>query len=274
MTLDLNIERYLSRIGLKTSPTPSLENLQRLQRAHLLAIPFENIDVQLGQRLTTDVAEAYEKIVVRGRGGWCYEQNGLFGWALQELGFDVTRMAAGVMRQERGAEVDGNHLCLLVKFAETGQEYLVDVGFGGSMVHPLPLKTCTDVQAPYTVGVRQLEDGYWRFWEDPGSGQFSYDFRREPASEAQLEDRCRHLQTDPSSGFVLNLVAELREKTAHKILRGRVFKVLSPNGPEETLIESATQLVDVLASEFHLDVPQVASLWPRIVKRHEEISRA
>lgn len=273
MTLDLNIEQYLARIGLSSEPEPALDYLQTLQQAHLRAIPFENIDVQLGKRLTTDVAAAYEKIVVRGRGGWCYEQNGLFGWALQELGFDVTRMAAGVMRQERGAEVDGNHLCLLVKFAETGQEYLVDVGFGGSMIRPLLLRTCTEVQAPYTVGVRQLDDGSWRFWEDAGSGEFSYDFRREPASEAQLEDRCRHLQTDLSSGFVLNLVAELREKTTHKILRGRVFKVLSSKGTSERLIESAPELVDVLASEFHLDVPQVASLWPRIVKRHEEISR-
>ena len=270
----MNIDDYLARIGVESRPQPDYHGLVSLQQRHICSVPFENIDVQLGRRLSTDVAEAYEKIVVRGRGGWCYEQNGLFGWALQELGFDVMRMAAGVMRHERGPEVDGNHLCLLVKFAETGQEYLVDVGFGGSMIRPLLLRTCTEVQAPYTVGVRQLEDGYWRFWEDAGSGQFSYDFRRERASEAQLEDRCRHLQTDPSSGFVLNLVAELREKTAHKILRGRVFKVLSPNGPEETLIESATQLVDVLAREFQLDVPAVADLWPRIVDRHEAITKA
>lgn len=70
------------------------------------------------------------------------------------------------------------------------------------------------------------------------------------------------------------LVAELREKTTHKILRGRVFKVLSSTGASERLIESAPELVDVLATEFHLDVPQVASLWPRIVERHEQISKA
>lgn len=214
----MNIDDYLARIGVESRPNPNYDTLALLQLSHICSVPFENIDVQLGHRLSTDVAEAYEKIVVRKRGGWCYEQNGLFGWALQELGFHVMRMAAGVMRDERGPEVDGNHLCLLVKFAETGQEYLVDVGFGGSMVHPLPLKTCTEVQAPYTVGIRQLEDGYWRFWEDAGSGQFSYDFRRAPASETQLEDRCRHLQTDPSSGFVLNLIAELRaSRTRRKI---------------------------------------------------------
>lgn len=270
----MHIDNYLARIGVESRSNPNYDTLALLQLSHICSVPFENIDVQLGRRLTTDIAEAYEKIVEHGRGGWCYEQNGLFGWALQELGFDVTRMAAGVMRHERGPEVDGNHLCLLVKFAETRQEYLVDVGFGGSMARPLLLRTCTEVQAPYTVGVRQLENGYWRFWEDAGSGQFSYDFRREPASEAQLEDRCRHLQTDPSSGFVLNLVAELREETAHKILRGRIFKVLSAGGTQETLIESPAQLLDILAGEFRLDVPGVADLWPRIVSRHEEIIKA
>ena len=54
------------------------------------AVPFENIDIQLGRSLTISVEDAFEKIVERGRGGWCYEQNGLFGWALSEIGFDVT----------------------------------------------------------------------------------------------------------------------------------------------------------------------------------------
>ena len=70
-----------------------LATLKALHRAHLLAIPYENLDVQMGRRRTTSPAEAYEKIVGEKRGGWCYEMNGTFGWALKEAGFKVTRLA-------------------------------------------------------------------------------------------------------------------------------------------------------------------------------------
>src|SRR5580658_8831381 len=69
--------------------------------------------------------------------GWCYELNGVMGWALQEIGFEVMRIGAGVMRVQAGDAQLGNHLCLL---AYLDQPYLFDVGFGGSLAEPLPLR--------------------------------------------------------------------------------------------------------------------------------------
>ncbi len=34
----------------------------------------------------------YDKIVVRRRGGWCHELNGLFCWALRKIGFTVVML--------------------------------------------------------------------------------------------------------------------------------------------------------------------------------------
>jgi len=116
----MRLDRYLARIGFDGNPAPTRDTLNRLLRAHALSVPFENLDVQLGQPTTTDVGAAYRKIVERGRGGWCYEQNGLFGWALSEIGFDATRVAAAVMRHERGTSADASHLCLLVRMPEAG----------------------------------------------------------------------------------------------------------------------------------------------------------
>ena len=96
-------------------------------------MPFENLDVQLGRPLTTAPSEAYARIVVNRRGGWCYQQNGLFGWALGELGYEVTRVAAAVMLEDRGEVSTANHLCLLASCPGHRQRYLVDVGFGGSL---------------------------------------------------------------------------------------------------------------------------------------------
>ncbi|MFZ5618365.1 MAG: arylamine N-acetyltransferase family protein, partial [Pseudomonadota bacterium] len=133
----MKLSRYLDRIGYSGSQAPSPETLKALMRSHVLSIPFENLDVQLGRPLNTDVAAAYDKIVDRRRGGWCYEMNGVFGWALREMGFDVMRMGAGVLRDAKGDFAIGNHLCLRVECEET---FLVDVGFGGSLIAPFPLR--------------------------------------------------------------------------------------------------------------------------------------
>jgi len=269
----LLLSDYLEHISFDDEPAPALEVLGRLLARHVQRVPFENLDVQLGARLTTDPAAAYEKIVLKKRGGWCYEQNGLFGWALSEIGFDVTRVAAAVMRIERGNVAHANHLCLLVKPADADETFLVDVGFGGSMIAPIPLAESDYQQAPFHIGLRKTGDGHWRFWEDLGKGEFSFDFLDEPADEDALTDKCDFLQTDPSSGFVQNLVAQIRLPDQHKTLRGKVFSLATTNGIETTILSSADELFAVLRDEFRVDVPAVRDLWPGIEERHAELMR-
>jgi N-hydroxyarylamine O-acetyltransferase len=269
----LLLQSYLKRIAYDGDIAPSLSVLKALLAHHVQSVPFENLDVQLGASLTTDPAAAYKKIVVNSRGGWCYEQNGLFGWALCEVGFDVTRVAAAVMRIERGNVAHANHLCLLVKPADADETFLVDVGFGGSMIAPIPLAESDYQQAPFRIGLLKTDDDHWRFWEDLGKGKFSFDFQAETADEVALSDKCDLLQTDPSSGFVQNLVAQIRLPDQHKTLRGKVFSLATSSGIETTILSSADELLAVLGTEFHLDVPAVRDLWPHIEERHAELMR-
>jgi len=132
----MKLDPYLRRIGMTAPGRPSVDLLGEVLRAHVTSVPFENLDVQFGRRLSTSIEAAYEKIVERGRGGWCYEQNGLFGLILSEIGFETTRVAAAVMRADRGEIATANHLCLLVKPDDVDQTFLVDVGFGGSLIAP------------------------------------------------------------------------------------------------------------------------------------------
>src|SRR5436305_7150802 len=111
----MELSAYLERIVHAGPVAPDVATLKALHRAHLTAIPYENLDVQLGRPLTTDPAAAYDKIVRRGRGGWCYEMNGLFGAMLEEIGFSVTRMAGAANRELLGDVVIGNHLVLGVE---------------------------------------------------------------------------------------------------------------------------------------------------------------
>jgi N-hydroxyarylamine O-acetyltransferase len=265
----MNLSSYLARIGFRRAPRPDIATLRMLQRAHTLSVPFENLDVQLGRRVTTDVRDAYEKIVLRRRGGWCYEQNGLFGWALSEIGFEVTRVAAAVMRAKRGDVSEANHLALLVRTPDTDVTWLADAGFGGSLLEPIRLEERVHSHDPFRLGLRRLDDAHWQFWEDAGDGEFSYDFRPEPASEAALARRCDFLQADPESGFVLNLVAQVRTPRRHTTLRGRVLTHRDAGGERIHTLGSPDELVRTLAGIFGLDVPEAADCWPRILERHD-----
>jgi len=53
--------------------------------------------------------------------------NGVLGWALSEIGFDIQRVCGGLNRAERGDNVMGSHLVLLT---ELDQTYIVDAAFG------------------------------------------------------------------------------------------------------------------------------------------------
>lgn len=259
---------YLERIGFHGSARPDLETLRELQRVHVHAVPFENIDVQLHRPVGLDLDSCLDKIVRRRRGGWCFELNGVLGWALREIGFDVVRMSAGVRRESLGDVQMGNHLCLLVRI---DRPYLVDVGFGGSISRPLPLEVSEHDHSPYRITLRVIGDGYWRFSEASHGEPFSFDFRTEAADETRFAEKCAALQTDPDSPFVQNLVVQRRIGDTHISLRGRVLSTLRETGEEKIELASADELVAALRDKFDLDVPEAATLWPSICARHDAV---
>src|SRR4029453_8294667 len=122
----MNVDAYLERIGHSGSTTPTPQTLKALHRAHLLTVPFENLDIALGVPIELDLEAFFDKIVVRRRGGFCYELNGLFGWLLRELRFPVATLSARVLDGGRiGPDFD--HMLLLVRLED---RLIADVGFG------------------------------------------------------------------------------------------------------------------------------------------------
>lgn len=262
------LDAYFARIGYTGTPRADLATLTALHRAHVQAIPFENLDVQLGQAPGLDPLAAYAKLVERRRGGWCYEQNGLLGLVLTTLGFDVTRMAGAVLRQVRGDATMGSHLCLKVTLE---QDWLVDVGFGAAQLEPLQLANGTWDHAPIPVSLAQTEDAHWRLAIQLGSGEMSFDFRDAPADEARLQQLCDWQGQNSESVFVQNLVAQRRLNGEHRVLRGRVFTRATAAGAEQHVLAGADELLAVLAGEFGIEEPAIADLWGAICARHAEL---
>jgi N-hydroxyarylamine O-acetyltransferase len=174
----VEVDRYLERIGYTGPREPTLDTLTGLHRAHMLTVPFENLDIALGRPLVLDPEQNYAKIVERRRGGWCYELNGLFGRLLEELGFRVTVLGSRVTGHT--PSVDLAHLLLLVDLDEP---YIADVGFGdGSSLVPIPLA--------------QVEGG------TIPCGHQSIVFTLTPRSLDEFAEMCTYQQTSPDSGFV------------------------------------------------------------------------
>jgi N-hydroxyarylamine O-acetyltransferase len=265
----MNLDRYLKRIGLDHRPPATLAGLKTVHRAHLLAIPYENLDVQLGRPVTTAIGPIYEKMVERGRGGWCYEMNGLMGWALKELGFDVTRATGAVVRAMKGEAAVGNHLVLRVALPEG--LYLADVGFGDGPRDPIPVAVGAFESEGFHFGLSRIDDAWWRFANDPRGGAPSFDFNLAPADEAMLAAKCEFLQTAPVSPFVQNLVVQRHVPGGLAILRGRVLRMLTPTGTTERVLDGPNDLLATLRDVFALNVPEVATLWPAIAARHEAV---
>ena len=132
----LNVPAYLERIRYKGPTTPDSETLRRLHRAHMLAVPFENLDIGLKREITCDEEAFVSKIVERRRGGFCYEMNGAFAALLWTVGFQVPLLSARVFRADGSRGPDFDHLTLRV---DLDQPWLADVGFGDSFLEPLRL---------------------------------------------------------------------------------------------------------------------------------------
>ncbi len=192
--MNLDVERYLDRIAFEGRPNVDLPTLDALQRAHLTSIPFENLDVYDGVEVSTDPAHSLEKILDRGRGGWCFELNGAFALLLEAIGFRVNLLGAAVLLGGPTEVID--HLCLEVMLDEP---YLVDVGFGDSFCRPLALNRPGPQDG--RSGVFELmpgAQGTTLTRELDGVPSAQYRFKRVNRRIGEFEPASRNLQDDKS----------------------------------------------------------------------------
>jgi len=181
---------YLDRIRYAGPTEPTAETLAALHRAHMLAVPFENLDIHLGVRNVLDPDHVFDKVVRRRRGGWCFELNGLFALLLEHLGYRVTRCAAAVVLSEPGTP-DFAHLTLRV---DLGEPWLADVGFGDSFTAPLRLDEPGDQERSGHSYRLDRGDGRVLLRQD---GRPQYRFTLEPREMHQFQGMCDALQTPP-----------------------------------------------------------------------------
>ena len=262
---DAELGRYFARIGYSGGRSVSLATLRGLHRAHLLAIPYENLDIHLGLPISLDPEAAFAKLVDDRRGGWCYEMNGLLGLVLRTLGFEVRYLSGAVGRAARGWRAQGNHLVLLVTL---DRRWIADVGFGDGFLTPLPLEPGSYRQ-DFLVYHVSRDGPRWRVHNHDYGGADGFDFTLTPRTLDSFAGQCRELQTSPESSFVQTTVCERFVPDGLIMLRGAVLRHVTAQGVTTDVVPDAATYVGVLKTRFDLDLPEMADCWPRIWARHQ-----
>jgi N-hydroxyarylamine O-acetyltransferase len=166
----------------------------------MLAVPFENLDIALGNKIVCDENAFIRKIVERGRGGFCYELNGAFAALLRALGFRVTLLSARVSSQDGSASPEFDHLALEVDVAGP---WLADVGFGDSFLEPLRMATA-GAQLQDGRGFRIVDsDTFLHVEKEQSDGLWNrrYSFTLTPRTLSDFAAMCQYHQTSPESHF-------------------------------------------------------------------------
>lgn len=136
--MNIDIDKVFQRIKFNDEQILGInyKTLSRLQQAFLLTVPFENLDMHYTDKnITVSPEMAYEKIILKKRGGFCYECNSLFYTILEYLGFDVELLSARTTISSTVPCPEWGHMCIRVRINELN--YIVDVGNGQSFRTPL-----------------------------------------------------------------------------------------------------------------------------------------
>jgi len=262
----VDLPAYLARIGYAGPLAPTRELLTALQAAHVAAIPFEAIDVLVGEGVDLDPAAIDAKLIGARRGGYCFEQNGLFLRVLTALGFDAAGMIARVrwMLPDDAPPTPRTHQLTRVTLGDAA--WLVDVGFG-SAVPAAPLRLGVQGAQPTAHEPCRLVDtgDGWRVEADiEGVWVPLYDVDGAPAAPIDYEVGNWYTSQHPASHFRHQLIAARTTADARHALRDNRLTIRRRDGAVDQRYLTADAIEAVLASTFGL---AARPHWRRAIER-------
>ena len=254
----MDVDAYLHRVKYDGPREPSLAMLRVLHRQHLRTVPFENLDIALGKLIELDPQLLYEKIVVRRRGGYCYELNGLFHDLLRALGFNVCMLSAQVRRDDGSFGPEFDHMLLKVMLDDP---WIADVGFGDSFVDPLLLVSGAGHEECGKLFGVTIQEGVWELFKQDNDGRVTlYRFSDTPRQLSDFENMNQYQQTSPESGFTRRRICTRATSQGRITLAGMHFIVTSSGLRDERLLESQVELRRCLRERFGVKLDRTADL--------------
>lgn len=219
-----------------------------------MSIPFEVLDIHMGNKISLKLNKIFDKVIHRRRGGYCYELNALFNAFLTQIGYDSYLISAKIYDQGKfGPEFD--HMAIIVRLDNL---WLIDVGHGDLFIEPVQI--IPDV----------LQEGVFKHFKinksDTNEYLLSeslkqetnfickYKFSTVPRTVKEFEKLNLWKQSSKESFFVQNRVCTLPNENGRKTIMNSTFKIKTENHIEKTEIKSDAQLLEILKLEFNIDL--------------------
>ncbi len=246
------LSTYLEKLGLSQTVVPNMTLLTQLQSKQHEHIPFENLDVIDGKPIHLGIDQLYQKLVIDGRGGYCFELNGLMHSVLQSFGFEVEKRLGRV--HVSGKPSGRGHLVNIVTLE--GQQWLVDVGFGSNTPRaPLPLvfdlPLSTDAQTLRFV--RHPDFGVMLQAEIEGEWTDLYSLDMSYVCDGDIQYGNHYASTGEDSVFTSNVVAVRRTQSGSNILFNNRLKIIDGKETREMIVDTAQAYNQVLAEFFDIE---------------------
>jgi N-hydroxyarylamine O-acetyltransferase len=261
-------ERYLSRLGLDQWPALSAAGLAELVCAQARAICFENLDTLSGTPVDVGLDAIIDKLLGRGRGGYCFELNGLLGAALAAAGFNAQRRLARVSFRRPGPG-PLTHLLWLVEL--DGETWLADAGFGGPGTFA-PIRFAPDVVTEQAgARFRLVNEGarglHLQRWIDEAWADV-YLIDPRPVLDIDIEMGNHFTSTWPTSPFRNIFMCFARCEDDILGIEGNTLVRRNTHfeAVERQTIRDADHLYAALTTQFQLDIPKSVVLagWQRV----------
>lgn len=260
-----NLQSYLARINLpefvESPPPPDVETLAKIQISHLQNIPFENLDVVHRKVISTDLNDVFNKLVIRRRGGYCFETNTLLAGALESVGFKVKSVLSRV-RWNRPSDIKTalTHLILIVTTPADGKNYHVDVGFGGlQCLQPLLLENEDEFQTTPDGNYRivETEDDHRNVqWQLKGEWIDLYTYQIKEALPCDIQVANWWTCTFPEARWVSFLfTARIIGAERHHLLNSEYVIRRHDGTATKRIMSSTAEVLLLLQDVFGIDLP-------------------
>jgi N-hydroxyarylamine O-acetyltransferase len=228
----VDLDAYLTRVGYEGDVAADLFTLRGLHTAHVDAIAFDNLDALLGRTaVPLDLDSVQEKIVRRGRGGWCLEQVVLMAAVLDRIGFTFTAFA-GRTRIRTGSRFGpALHVALCVEL--DGELWLHDVSFGAFGPHePIQLAENARLDGDWSFDLVREPSGehVLRFLRPEGPAEL-YGFTTDVRYPSDFELLNHFCLTHPRSPFNHRMILQRTQPEVRHLLAGTVLTEIRPGEP-------------------------------------------
>jgi len=251
----LDLDAYFTRIGWHGARDSSFETLSGVLKAHTGTIPFENLDVLLGRPPRLDLEGLQDKLVIRRRGGYCFEHATLLAAALTEQGFAPVTHAARVVLMRPKEQSPRGHMFLSVKFG--GETFLLDPGFASySAREPLPFRA-GDLNSNRSHVLTQ-DGAFWTLHvRRDGALSPGWVTTMEVEHPIDFEVSNHWTATSPTSPFTqVIMMSAMTDKGRVNVMNR---DVTMPGGETRQLADRK-ELRDLLAAHFGFDLPEAETL--------------